>query len=67
VGFCIIVSGKCAMTRETPLSRDGIKLAELSVGDTFGEEALIAEGGAAPRPPTSWWSAASTAMCCAAG
>ncbi|MBV8306009.1 MAG: cyclic nucleotide-binding domain-containing protein [Gammaproteobacteria bacterium] len=31
------------MTRETPLSRDGIKLAELGVGDTFGEEALIAE------------------------
>jgi rhodanese-related sulfurtransferase len=31
------------VTRETPLNRDGIKLAELSVGDTFGEEALIAE------------------------
>src|SRR6185437_3180561 len=29
--------------RETPLNRDGIKLAELGVGDTFGEEALIAE------------------------
>ncbi|HTL20127.1 MAG TPA: cyclic nucleotide-binding domain-containing protein [Steroidobacteraceae bacterium] len=41
--FYIIVSGKCAVTRETPLSRDGIKLAELGVGDTFGEEALIAE------------------------
>src|SRR5579862_1419965 len=41
--FYIIVSGKCAVTRETPLSREGIKLAELSVGDTFGEEALIAE------------------------
>jgi len=25
------------------LSRDGIKLAELGVGDSFGEEALIAE------------------------
>jgi CRP-like cAMP-binding protein len=41
--FYIIVSGKCVVTRETPLSRDGIKLAELGVGDTFGEEALIAE------------------------
>jgi CRP-like cAMP-binding protein len=41
--FYIVVNGKCAVTRETPLSRDGIKLAELGVGDTFGEEALIAE------------------------
>jgi CRP-like cAMP-binding protein len=41
--FYVIVSGKCAVTRETPLNRDGIKLAELGVGDTFGEEALIAE------------------------
>ena len=41
--FYIIVQGKCAVTRETPLSREGIKLAELNVGDTFGEEALIAE------------------------
>jgi CRP-like cAMP-binding protein len=41
--FYIIVSGKCVVTRETPLSREGIKLAELGVGDTFGEEALIAE------------------------
>jgi CRP-like cAMP-binding protein len=41
--FYIIVNGKCAVTRETPLSRDGIKLAELGVGDTFGEESLIAE------------------------
>jgi len=41
--FYAIVSGKCAVTRETPLSREGIKLAELAVGDTFGEEALIAE------------------------
>jgi CRP-like cAMP-binding protein len=41
--FYIIVSGKCIVTRETPLNRDGIKLAELGVGDTFGEEALIAE------------------------
>jgi CRP-like cAMP-binding protein len=41
--FYIIVSGKCVVTRETPLNREGIKLAELTVGDTFGEEALIAE------------------------
>ena len=41
--FYIIVSGRCAVTRETPLSREGIKLAELGVGDSFGEEALIAE------------------------
>jgi rhodanese-related sulfurtransferase len=41
--FYIIVSGKCIVTRETPLNREGIKLAELGVGDTFGEEALIAE------------------------
>ncbi len=31
------------MTRETPLSKEGIKLAELQVGDTFGEEALISD------------------------
>jgi CRP-like cAMP-binding protein len=42
--FYAIVSGKCAVTRETPLNREGIRLAELSVGDTFGEEALISEG-----------------------
>jgi CRP-like cAMP-binding protein len=41
--FYIIVNGKCVVTRETPLNREGIKLAELGVGDTFGEEALIAE------------------------
>jgi CRP-like cAMP-binding protein len=41
--FYIIVQGKCAVTRETPMSREGIKLAELAVGDTFGEESLIAE------------------------
>jgi CRP-like cAMP-binding protein len=41
--FYIIVSGKCAVSRETPLKQEGIHLAELGVGDTFGEEALIAE------------------------
>ncbi|HET9108430.1 MAG TPA: cyclic nucleotide-binding domain-containing protein [Steroidobacteraceae bacterium] len=41
--FYVIVSGRCVVTRETPLNKEGIKLAELGVGDTFGEEALIAE------------------------
>jgi CRP-like cAMP-binding protein len=41
--FYAIVSGKCSVTRETPLNREGIRLAELGVGDTFGEEALISE------------------------
>ncbi len=41
--FYAIVSGRCTVTRETPLNKGGIKLAELGVGDTFGEEALISE------------------------
>jgi CRP-like cAMP-binding protein len=41
--FYVIVKGKCAVTRETPLNKDGIKLAELGIGDTFGEEALISD------------------------
>jgi CRP-like cAMP-binding protein len=41
--FYCIVSGRCVVTRETPLNKEGIKLAELGVGDTFGEEALISE------------------------
>ena len=40
--FYIIVSGNCLVTRETPLNRTGLKLAELTVGETFGEEALLA-------------------------
>jgi CRP-like cAMP-binding protein len=39
--FYAIVQGRCVVTRETPLNREGIKLAELGIGDTFGEEALI--------------------------
>jgi CRP-like cAMP-binding protein len=39
--FYVVVSGRCAVTRETPLNRDGIKLAELGMGETFGEEALV--------------------------
>ncbi|HTW38552.1 MAG TPA: cyclic nucleotide-binding domain-containing protein [Steroidobacteraceae bacterium] len=41
--FYVVVNGKCIVTRETPLNKEGIKLAELGTGDTFGEEALIAE------------------------
>ena len=41
--FYIITRGNCIVTRETPLNREGIRLAELHVGDTFGEEALISE------------------------
>ncbi len=41
--FYAIISGTCSVTRETPLNKDGIKLAELGPGDTFGEEALIAD------------------------
>lgn len=41
--FYVIVSGVCTVTRETPLNKEGIKLAELRIGDTFGEEALISE------------------------
>ena len=39
--FYAIVSGRCLVTRETPLNREGIKLTELGMGDTFGEESLI--------------------------
>ena len=41
--FYVLTRGSGIVTRETPLSKDGIKLAELSVGDTFGEEALISD------------------------
>ena len=41
--FYVLIRGRALVTRETPLSKDGIKLAELHVGDTFGEEALISE------------------------
>ncbi|MDX1443620.1 MAG: cyclic nucleotide-binding domain-containing protein [Gammaproteobacteria bacterium] len=41
--FYIITQGKCAVTRETPTNKNGIKLAELGVGDSFGEEALISD------------------------
>ena len=41
--FYVLTSGKCLVTRETPLNKEGIKLAELVVGETFGEEALISD------------------------
>ncbi|MBT8089479.1 MAG: cyclic nucleotide-binding domain-containing protein [Gammaproteobacteria bacterium] len=41
--FYVLIRGAALVTRETPLSKEGIKLAELRVGDTFGEEALISE------------------------
>jgi rhodanese-related sulfurtransferase len=41
--FYVLTRGSAIVTRETPLSKDGIKLAELAVGDTFGEEALISD------------------------
>jgi len=39
--FYVIVSGRCAVSRETPLNREGIRLAELGMGESFGEESLI--------------------------
>jgi CRP-like cAMP-binding protein len=41
--FYVLTRGNATVTRETPLSKEGIKLAELNVGDTFGEEALISD------------------------
>jgi CRP-like cAMP-binding protein/rhodanese-related sulfurtransferase len=42
--FYAIVEGRCSVSRETPLNREGIRLAELGKGETFGEEALISGG-----------------------
>ena len=41
--FYIIRKGRCRVTRETPANKDNIDLAELRVGATFGEEALISD------------------------
>jgi CRP-like cAMP-binding protein len=41
--FYVLTRGSCLVTRETPLNKEGIKLAELAVGNTFGEEALISD------------------------
>ncbi len=39
--FYIISKGKCQVVRETPNKPEGVRLAILSEGDSFGEEALI--------------------------
>ena len=41
--FYIIKDGRCLVTRSTPANPKGVKLAILSVGDSFGEEALISD------------------------
>jgi CRP-like cAMP-binding protein len=41
--FYVITKGSAVVTRETPMNRDGLKLAELGVGESFGEEALISD------------------------
>ncbi len=41
--FYIIKEGRCMVSRATPANPKGVKLATLSVGDSFGEEALISE------------------------
>jgi rhodanese-related sulfurtransferase len=41
--FYVVVKGSCSVARETPLNKGGVKLAELKMGETFGEEALISE------------------------
>ena len=42
--FYVITKGSAVVTRETPMNRDGLKLADLGVGESFGEEALISDG-----------------------
>ena len=39
--FYTIAEGRCAVTREHPVNRAGIKIGELGPGDSFGEIALI--------------------------
>jgi len=41
--FYIIRSGRCMVTRETPANTQDIDLADLGVGATFGEEALLSD------------------------
>ncbi|MFT5401049.1 MAG: CRP-like cAMP-binding protein/rhodanese-related sulfurtransferase [Planctomycetota bacterium] len=41
--FYIIKEGRCLVTRSTPANPNGVKLATLSVGESFGEEALISD------------------------
>lgn len=41
--FYIIREGRCLVTRATKAKPDGIRLAELGQGESFGEEALISD------------------------
>lgn len=41
--FFIIRSGRCRVTRETPGAAANIDLADIGVGDSFGEEALLSD------------------------
>lgn len=41
--FYIIARGKCTVSRTNPANKQEIKLATLRDGDSFGEEALVAE------------------------
>lgn len=41
--FYVIKNGRALVTRSTPANPKGIKLAELTSGDSFGEEALISD------------------------
>ena len=59
--FYAITSGSCSVVRETPLNKDGIRLAELGIGDTFGEEALISES---KRNATITMLTDGSVMCC---
>ncbi|MCB1735741.1 MAG: cyclic nucleotide-binding domain-containing protein [Gammaproteobacteria bacterium] len=47
--FYAVQEGRCNVIRETPRQPNGIKLAELGPGDSFGEEALLSN---APRNAT---------------
>ena len=41
--FYIIKSGRCMVTQKEPGQEKDVKVADLSTGDTFGEEALISD------------------------
>ncbi|MEL7185684.1 MAG: cyclic nucleotide-binding domain-containing protein [Pseudomonadota bacterium] len=41
--FYLIRKGRCMVTRETPAGKENIDLADLGVGASFGEEALISD------------------------
>lgn len=41
--FYVVAKGSCSVARDTPLNKEGVKLGELGMGDSFGEEALISQ------------------------